>query len=83
MWLSLILTINCFVSPLVENENDAGRRACVAPIVMGLGSRARLFWDKEAGLMLEQWSDDTAASGLRRAHNGPFSAAPLEEALAC
>lgn len=52
VWLLLILTTNCFVSPLVENGNDAGRRARVAPIVMGLGSRARLFWDKEAGLML-------------------------------
>lgn len=83
MWLLLILTIICFVSVLVENENDAARTACLPPIVRGLGSRARLFSDKDLGLMLEQWSGDTAASRLRSSYNGPFSAAPLEEALAC
>lgn len=79
MWLLLILTIICFVSVLVENENDAATTACV--LVMGLC--ARLFSDKDPGLMLEQWSGDTTASRLRQGHNGPFSASPLEEALAC
>ena len=81
--MSLILTVISFVSMLVENKNDAATTTCAPPTAMALGSRARLVLDKGPGLMLEQWSRDTAASRLRRGHNGPLSAAPLEEALAC
>lgn len=80
MWLLLILTIICFVSVRVENENDAARRASDGD---GTQLSCASLLDKDPGLMLEQWSGDTAASRLRRGHNGLCSAAPLEEALAC
>lgn len=79
-WLLLIPTRICFVAVLVENESDAARAACAPPSATGtgrsctsrLGQRPRL-----GGGTMERWH------GRGGGHNGPFSAAALEEARGC